>query len=162
MGSAVPSRVSLLISILRLNLVLTYGISPEFRGGVHLLIPPSAIGPVPSLSGQAIGYRWRSLPRVPRLRVPVAVFKVVSVTGVAFSGVAVDQLTTEKHTTCKYIISVNGQNYYLVDGIIFQCNVYFIVQYVFCRPTKCKTREEYIKHGDTIKHSRAIQRRGCC
>ena len=29
-GSAVPSRVSLLISILRLNLVLTYGIPPEF------------------------------------------------------------------------------------------------------------------------------------
>ena len=37
-GSAVPSRVSLLISILRLNLVLTYGISPEFRGGAHLFI----------------------------------------------------------------------------------------------------------------------------
>ena len=36
MGSAVPSRVSLLIPILRLNLVLTYGIPPEFRGGVHL------------------------------------------------------------------------------------------------------------------------------
>ena len=36
-GSAVPSRVSLLISILRLDLVLTYGIPPEFRGGVHLL-----------------------------------------------------------------------------------------------------------------------------
>ena len=35
-GSAVPSRVSLLISILRLNLVLTCGIPPEFRGGVHL------------------------------------------------------------------------------------------------------------------------------
>ena len=35
-GSAAPSRVSLLISILRLNLVLTYGIPPEFRGGVHL------------------------------------------------------------------------------------------------------------------------------
>ena len=33
-GSAVPSRVSLLISILRLNVVLTYRISPEFRGGV--------------------------------------------------------------------------------------------------------------------------------
>ena len=29
-GSAVPSRVSLLISILRLNLVLTYRIPPEF------------------------------------------------------------------------------------------------------------------------------------
>ena len=36
MGSAVPSCVSLLISILRLSLVLTYGIPPEFRGGVHL------------------------------------------------------------------------------------------------------------------------------
>ena len=36
MGSAVPSRVSLLVSILRLNLVLTYGIPPEFRGGDHL------------------------------------------------------------------------------------------------------------------------------
>ena len=35
-GSPVP--VSLLISILRLNLVLTYGIPPEFRGGVHLFI----------------------------------------------------------------------------------------------------------------------------
>ena len=30
-GSTVP-----LISILRLNMVLTYGIPPEFRGGVHL------------------------------------------------------------------------------------------------------------------------------
>ena len=37
-GSAVPSRVSLLISILRLNLVLTYRIPPEFRDGVHLFI----------------------------------------------------------------------------------------------------------------------------
>ena len=38
-GSAVPSRVNLLISILRLNLVtLIYGIPPEFGGGVHLFI----------------------------------------------------------------------------------------------------------------------------
>ena len=35
MGSAVPSRVSLLIFILRLNIVLIYGIPPEFRDGVH-------------------------------------------------------------------------------------------------------------------------------
>ena len=34
-GSAVLSRVSLLISILRLNLALTYGIPPDFRSGVH-------------------------------------------------------------------------------------------------------------------------------
>ena len=37
-GSAAPSRVSLLISIHRRNLVLTYGIPPEFRGGVPLFI----------------------------------------------------------------------------------------------------------------------------
>ena len=37
-GSAVPSRVSLFISVLRLNLVRTYGIPPDFRGGVHLFI----------------------------------------------------------------------------------------------------------------------------
>ena len=37
-GSTVQSRASLLISILRLNLVLTYGIPPDFRGGVHLFI----------------------------------------------------------------------------------------------------------------------------
>ena len=66
-GSAVPSRVSLLISILRLNLVLTYEIPPEFRGGVHLK-SPYAIRSVPSLSGHAVAYRWRSLPRVRRHR----------------------------------------------------------------------------------------------
>ena len=37
-GSGVPSRVSLLLSIPRLNLVLTYRITPEFRGGVHLFV----------------------------------------------------------------------------------------------------------------------------
>ena len=36
--SPVSRHVSLLISILRPNLVLTPGILPEFRGGVHLLI----------------------------------------------------------------------------------------------------------------------------
>ena len=33
-----PAFTSLLISILRLNLVHTYGILPDFRGGVHLFI----------------------------------------------------------------------------------------------------------------------------
>ena len=37
-GSVVASRVSLLISILRLNMALTYGIPPAFRGGVNLFI----------------------------------------------------------------------------------------------------------------------------
>ena len=51
-GSAVPSRVILcLFSTPKLNLVLTHGIPPAFRGGVivHLFIPPTAIGSVPSL-----------------------------------------------------------------------------------------------------------------
>ena len=34
----------------------------------HLFIPPYAIGPVPSLSGHEIAYRWCSLPRVCRHR----------------------------------------------------------------------------------------------
>ena len=48
--------------------MLTYGLPPEFRGGAHLFIPPYAIGSVPSLSGHAIAYRWRPLPRVRRHR----------------------------------------------------------------------------------------------
>ena len=56
-------------SIIRLNLVLTHGISPDFRGGVHLIIQPYAIGSVPSLSSHAIAYRWRSLSRGRRHRV---------------------------------------------------------------------------------------------
>ena len=37
-GSAVPSRVILLVPMLRLNLVHTCGIPPEFHGGVHFFI----------------------------------------------------------------------------------------------------------------------------
>ena len=55
-GSAVPSRVSLLISILRLNLVLTRGIPPEFRGGVHLFIKNRH-----TPSGQSRVYRFTQL-----------------------------------------------------------------------------------------------------
>ena len=40
--------------------MLTRGIPPNFRGGVHIFIPPSDIGPVPSLSSHAIAYRWCS------------------------------------------------------------------------------------------------------
>ena len=42
---------------------------PTYRGGVHLsIIPPYAIGSVPSVSGHATAYRWRLLPRVRRHR----------------------------------------------------------------------------------------------
>ena len=35
------------------------GIPPDFRSGVHLIIPRSATGSVQSLSGRAIAYLWR-------------------------------------------------------------------------------------------------------
>ena len=52
--------------------MLTYGILPKFRGGVHLYflncLTPSGYPVVPSSSGHAIAYRWCSLPRVRRHR----------------------------------------------------------------------------------------------
>ena len=45
-----------------------YIIPPEFRRPLIYFKPPYAIGSVPSLSGHAIAYRWRSLPRVRRPR----------------------------------------------------------------------------------------------
>ena len=55
-------------SKLRLNLVLTHGIPLYFRGGIHVFITPTTIGPVPTLLGHAIAYRWRELPKVRRHR----------------------------------------------------------------------------------------------
>ena len=65
--SSVPSRVSLLISILRLNKSGAYlRDSSRVPRRRPVMKPPYAIGSVPSLSGHAIAYRWRSLPRVRR------------------------------------------------------------------------------------------------
>ena len=54
-GSAVSSRASLLLS-------------SSAVASIYLFKPPYDIGSVPSLSGHAIAYRWRSLPRVRRHR----------------------------------------------------------------------------------------------
>ena len=56
-GSAVPSRVSLLVSILGLNLVLTCGIPPDFRGGAHLFVQTVIRHRVRVLEGHGIAYR---------------------------------------------------------------------------------------------------------
>ena len=40
-----------LFSTVRLNLVLTHGMSPAFRDGAHLFRLSNAVGSVPSLSG---------------------------------------------------------------------------------------------------------------
>ena len=55
--------MNLPIFIIRLNVVLTYGIPPEFRSGVHFLFKPSyAIGSVPSTDGV---HRRKSIGRGP-------------------------------------------------------------------------------------------------
>ena len=68
--SAVPSRVSLLILHTQAESGAYLRDSSRFprRRPFIYIIPPHVIGPVPSLSGHAIGYRWRSLPKVRRPR----------------------------------------------------------------------------------------------
>ena len=64
-GSAVPSRVNPLFSHTQAESGAYSWDSSRFPRR-HPYTPPTAIGSVPSLSGHAIAYRWRSLPRVRR------------------------------------------------------------------------------------------------
>ena len=64
-GSPVPR---LLMSILRLYLVPTYGIPPEFRGGVHFLFKTAIRHRVSPEFYRVTQLRWRSLPRARRHR----------------------------------------------------------------------------------------------
>ena len=84
-GSAVPSRISLLIlHTLRLNLV-TRRISPAFRDGLHLFTPSIAIGPVPNLSATQLrtdGVHYQEAAGTG----PVAL-KLILIKGAAFSGI---------------------------------------------------------------------------
>ena len=69
-GSAVPSRVSLLIFHTQAEpgaYLWDSSRVPRRRPFVYIK-PPYAIGSVPSLSGYAFAYLWRSLPRVRRHR----------------------------------------------------------------------------------------------
>ena len=92
MVSAVPSCVSLLISILRLNLVLAYGIPPAFCGGVHLFIYTANRHWVSPEFYQVTQLRTDGVHcRESAGRGPV-VLGVVPVTGAAFSGITMDQL----------------------------------------------------------------------
>ena len=77
-GLPVPRQQAYSSSTLRLNLVLTRGIPPDFRGGVHLFLPPYAIGSVLSLSGHAIAYRDST-------GTGPVVLNMVPVTGVIFA-----------------------------------------------------------------------------
>ena len=76
-------------STVRLNLALTRGIPPAFRGGVHLLLPPTAIGSVPSFIRS-----HNCVPMAPTNQESAGtgpvVLKVIPVTGAAFSGTTMD------------------------------------------------------------------------
>ena len=62
-SSAIPSRASLLISILRWCL-LTGFLPSSAAASIYLFKSPYAIGSVPNVRGHAIAYRCHSLPRV--------------------------------------------------------------------------------------------------
>ena len=90
-GSAAPFRVGMLIVDIQTE---SRGCSRDYsrfpRRRLHN-IPSTSIGSVPTLTGDAIAYRWRSLPSVRRYRASI-VLKVIQVTGAAFSGFTMDQV----------------------------------------------------------------------
>ena len=104
-GRVRPSRPASAcsFSIFRLNhqssiWCLLMGFLPiSAAASTYLFEPPYAIESVPSLSGHAIAYRWRLLPRV-RRKGPV-VFKVVPVTGAAFASRWSELMRTSRFST---------------------------------------------------------------
>ena len=86
-GSAVPSRVSLLISILRLNMVLTHEVPPDFRAAPiysyrHPLSGQSRVYQITQLRTDGVHNRKCAGTE------PV-ILKVVPVTGAALSGITI-------------------------------------------------------------------------
>ena len=68
-GSPVPRQPAHLHTQAESAWCLLAGFLPiSAAATIYLFEPPDAIGSVPSLSGHAIAYRWRSLPRVHRHR----------------------------------------------------------------------------------------------
>ena len=87
--STVPSRVSRLILHIQTEPgAYSHGIPPDFRGGVHLLIPPSTIGSVPSLS--VTQWHTDDVHRRESDGSGPVVVKAVPVMGAAFSGFTMD------------------------------------------------------------------------
>ena len=64
--SSVPRQPARLHTQAESGAYLTGFLPSSVAASIYLFKPPYAIGSVPSLSGHAIAYRWRSLPRVRR------------------------------------------------------------------------------------------------
>ena len=67
-GSPVPRRPAHLHTQAEYGAYMTVFLPISATASIYLLKPPYAMGSVPSLSGHAIAYQWRSLPRVRRHR----------------------------------------------------------------------------------------------
>ena len=72
-------------STFRLNLVLTRGIPPDFRGGVNVLIPPYAIGLVPGVHRVTQLLTHGIHCRESAGTVPIIALKAIPVTSAAFA-----------------------------------------------------------------------------
>ena len=128
-GSPVPRQPAHLHTTLRLNLVLTTEFLPNFAttASIYLLFkPPYAIGPVPSFSGHAIAYQWRSLPGVSRHRAsePQGSSKRVLPWQVTMDQLLICASLSHTHTTigmnwacfcCKYRLLQQRQQQYKVS-----------------------------------------------
>ena len=107
-------------SRLRLNLVLTHGITPDVHGGVHLFLPAHTVGSVPSLSGHAIAYRWRSLPRVRWHRASI-VLTVVQVTGAVFASPWNNYYCAPLFSNTRYWYKVSMLKYKILVLLLLYC-----------------------------------------
>ena len=67
-GRPVSRQPALSLHSSRIWCLLTRFLPISAAASIYLFLPPTATGPVPSLSGHAIANRWRSLPRVRRHR----------------------------------------------------------------------------------------------
>ena len=102
-------------------MVLTHGIPPNVHGDVHIFLLPHTIGSVQSLSGHAIAYRWRSLPRV-RWHRAIICLNLVRVTGAAFASPWTNYYCAPlfSHTHCWYKVSMFK---YKILVLLLRCTV---------------------------------------
>ena len=73
-------------------MVLTRGIPPAFRDGVHLFTSPTDIRSVPSLSGHITHWRTGGVYCRESADTGLLALEVVPLTGASFSGITMDQL----------------------------------------------------------------------
>ena len=113
----------------------TQGIPPTFRGGIHLFIPPTAIGPVPSSSCHPVAYRCGVHCREFAGTVPqYIVLNVVPVTGAAFFlGITMDpievRLSFPAPTLFLYVVDMCDTESIVMDSLRFSSHTLSILYF---------------------------------